>query len=93
MDKNKEGIDLGMEDLIAAYYAAVRKYAQEDAAQFAAEDADFEEGNCKDSNIGVGTGLSSTISTPAAATPAGPSTNSGTKEDDHDEDEEEFEDV
>jgi transcription initiation factor TFIIE subunit alpha len=96
-DKKKEGMDSGMEDQIAAYYAAVRKNAQEDAAQFAAEDADFEddEGNWEDSNIGVGTGLSSTISTPAAATPAGPSTNSGTKEeeDDDEDEDEEFEDV
>src|SRR5579859_6305171 len=47
-EKQKEKIkseakDAGMEDQIAAYYAAARANAQEDAAQFAAEDADFSE--------------------------------------------------
>jgi transcription initiation factor TFIIE subunit alpha len=105
--KNKEKIkadalDVGVEDQIAAYYAAARANAQESAAQFAAEDADFSEddGNWEDSNIG-GTGVSSAISTPGpfqnrmqsdiangsqAAKPAA-------DDDDDDDEDEEFEDV
>jgi hypothetical protein len=42
-----------MKDQIVAYYPVARVNAQEDAAQFAADDADFSEdsGNWKDSNI------------------------------------------
>jgi hypothetical protein len=107
--KNKDKIkadamDAGMEDQIAAYYAAAIAKSQEDAAQFAAEDADFSEddGNWEDSNIG-GTGVSSAISTPGSATPGsaqpGPSSdtaNGGQNEkpdDDDDDEDEEFEDV
>ena len=102
--KNKDKIkadamDAGMEDQIAAYYAAAIANAQEDAAQFAAEDADFSEddGNWEDSNIG-GTGVSSAITTPGSAQP-GPSSdpaNGGQNDkvdDDDDDEDEEFEDV
>ena len=102
--KNKDKIkadamDAGTEDQIAAYYAAAIANAQEDAAQFAAEDADFSEddGNWEDSNIG-GTGASSVITTPGSAQP-GPSSdpvNGGQNDkadDDDDDEDEEFEDV
>ena len=99
--KNKEAdaIDTRMEDQIAAYYAAARANAQENAAQLAAEDADFSEddGNWEDSNIG-GTGVSSAISTPRSVQNPGPSdvANGGQTKPDDDEDDdedEEFEDV
>jgi hypothetical protein len=83
-----------MEDQIAAYYAAARANAQEDAAQFAAEDADFSEDDGNLESIG-GTGISSAVSTPSTQTPL-PSTETqpAAKDDDDDDDEdEEFEDV
>ena len=107
-EKNKSKIktnamDPGMEDQIAAYYAAARANAREHAAQFAAEDADFSEddGNWEDSNIGAETGLSSAISTPGSTMQnPGPSneTANGNQaarpdEDDDDDEDEEFEDV
>lgn len=109
-EKNKDKVkedarDIGMEDQIAAYYAAARAKAQDDAAQLAAEEADFSEddGNWEDTNIGADTGVSSAISTPASAPNAGSksepviSSQSAKPDDDDDDDEEdeeeEFEDV
>lgn len=93
--------DAGTEDEIAAYYAAVRANAQQEIAQFEAEEAEFtdeEDANWEDSNIG-GTGVSSAISTPAGSTQAAGESANGViqsakpdDEDDDDEDEE-FEDV
>jgi len=101
-----EGLDAGMEDQIAAYYAAARANAREDAAQFAAEDADFseDEPNWEDTGIGADdvTGVSSNISTPASnqattlvATGAASASGQAMKHDDDDDDDEdeEFEDV
>lgn len=98
-EKNKDKIkaeakDVGMEDQIAAYYAAARANAQEDAAQFAAEDADFSEDDGNLESMG-GTGISSAVSTPSTQTPL-PSmeTQPAAKDDEDDDDEdEEFEDV
>jgi len=101
-EKNKakikaEAKDAGMEDQIAAYYAAAKANEANDAAQFAAEDADFSEddGNWEDSNIG-GTGVSSAITTPGEAT--FPTETNGVEtakpdNDDDDDEDEEFEDV
>jgi hypothetical protein len=101
-EKNKakikaEAKDAGMEDQIAAYYAAAKANEANDAAQFAAEDADFSEddGNWEDSNIG-GTGVSSAITTPGEA--ALPTETNGVEtakpdNDDDDDEDEEFEDV
>jgi transcription initiation factor TFIIE subunit alpha len=93
--------DAGTEDEIAAYYAAVRANAQQEIAQFEAEEAEFtdeDEGAWEESNI-EGTGVSSAISTPAGSSAAiGESANGviepAKADDDDDEDEdEEFEDV
>lgn len=92
-----EAKDAGMEDQIAAYYAAAKANAANDAAKFAAEDADFSEddGNWEDSNIG-GTGVSSVITTPGEANVPN-ETNGGetakADDDDDDDEDEEFEDV
>lgn len=93
-------MDAGMEDQIAAYYAAARKNARETAA---VEDADFSEddGQWEDSGIGgeATPGLSSNISTPASeqaasVLAAAASRAAAEKDDDDDDDEdEEFEDV
>jgi len=106
-EKNKEKIkkdvrDTGTEDQIAAYYAAVRANAQEDAAQFAAEEAVFSDedgGDWEDSGV-LDTGFSSTISTPGPAqvqekpVESGNAQNQRKDDDDDDDDEdEEFEDV
>ena len=104
--KAAEGLDAGMEDQIAAYYAAARANAREDAAQFAAEDADFseDEASWEDTGIGGGdvTGVSSNISTPASnqattlvAAGAASASGQASKQDDDDDDDEdeEFEDV
>lgn len=100
-EKNKakiktEAKDAGMEDQIAAYYAAAKANAANDAAQFAAEDADFsDDGNWEDGNI-EGTGVSSAITTPGEAN-LPPETNGGQstrpEDDDDDDEDEEFEDV
>jgi transcription initiation factor TFIIE subunit alpha len=94
----KETKDAGVEDQIAAYYAAVRANAQEDAAHFAAEDADFSEddGHWEDGNIG-GISGSSAVSTPIQ--PPSTETEVPTQlapkpdDDDDDDEDEEFEDV
>jgi len=98
-DKIKqETKDAGVEDQIAAYYAAVRANAQEDAAHFAAEDADFSEddGHWEDGNIG-GISGSSAVSTPIQppSTETQTPTQPASKPDDYDDDDEdeEFEDV
>jgi transcription initiation factor TFIIE subunit alpha len=102
-----QALDAGTQDEIAAYYAAARANAQQEIAQFEAEEAEFtdeDEGNWEDSNIG-GTGVSSAISTPArSAQEPGETTVNGVTEpvkqaadddddDDDDDEDEEFEDV
>lgn len=99
-----EAKDAGTEDEIAAYYAAVRANAQQEIAQFEAEEAEFtdDDGNWEDSNIG-GTGVSSRVSTPATASGVvagddedkanGTSEPEKADDDDDDDEDEEFEDV
>jgi transcription initiation factor TFIIE subunit alpha len=93
-------MDAGMEDQIAAYYAAARKNARDNAAA----DADFseDEGQWEDSGIGgeATPAVSSNISTPGSeqepsAPPAAAASGKLAEKDDDDDDDEdeEFEDV
>jgi transcription initiation factor TFIIE subunit alpha len=91
-------MDAGNQDEIAAYYAAARKNARDNAAA----DADFSEddGQWEDSGIGgeATPGVSSNISTPGSeqgpSAPAAAASEGTTgKDDDDDDEDEEFEDV
>ena len=86
-----------MEEQIAAYYAAARKNARENAA---AEDADFskDDGQWEDSGIGGEATPASIISTPeseqgSSARVAAASGGMAGKHDDDDDEDEEFGDV
>jgi transcription initiation factor TFIIE subunit alpha len=92
-------MDAGNQDEIAAYYAAARKNARDNAAA----DADFSEddGQWEDSGIGgeATPGVSSNISTPGSEQgPSAPAAaasegTTGKDDDDDDDEDEEFEDV